>query len=146
MTEVTKNSRLFAVSSTTCSTLLAATHRHPGSTSPARPVSVPIRRPSDRSSVFTSFETGIYLYIAHTRYTHACGVWVVFLEYGGGAPGIFKSPVCTYNQSWTFVRFTLFFLPEQAWSEAPCIIYTGTLVHGRIVPGTRYLITHGPKM
>ena len=35
----------------------------------------------------------------HTRYTHACGVWVVFLEHGGGALGIFKSPVCTYLRS-----------------------------------------------
>ena len=47
-----------------------------------------------------------YIYIAnatryqvHTRYTHACGVWVVFLEHGGGALGIFKSPVCTYLRS-----------------------------------------------
>ena len=78
LADVTKNSRLFADNSTTCSTLLlAATHRHPASTSPARPVSVPIRHHSDKSSVFTSLETGIYLYIAHTRYTHACGVWVV---------------------------------------------------------------------
>ena len=29
-------------------------------------------------------------------------LWVVFLEHGGGALGIFKSPVCTYNQAWTF--------------------------------------------
>ena len=50
-----------------------------------------------------------YIYIAnatkyqvHTRYTHACGVWVVFLEHGGGALGIFKSPVSTYKQAWTF--------------------------------------------
>ena len=116
LADVTKNSRLFADNSTTCSTLLlAATHRHPASTSPARPVSVPIRHPSDKSSVFTSFETGIHLYIAHTRYAHACGVWVVFLEYGGGALGIFKSPVYTYNQSWTSVRFTLLilFLPTK---------------------------------
>ena len=35
----------------------------------------------------------------HTRYTHACGVWVVFMEHGGGALGIFESPVCTYNQA-----------------------------------------------
>ena len=78
LTDLTKNSRPFVFSSTTCFTLLlAATHRHPASTSPARSVSVPIRHPSDKSSVFTSFETGIYLCIAHTRYTHACGVWVV---------------------------------------------------------------------
>ena len=50
----------------------------------------------------------------HTWYTHARGVWVDFLEHGGGAPGIFKSPVGTENQSWTFVPFTLFFLPNQA--------------------------------
>ena len=40
-------------------------------------MSVPLRHPSDKSSVFTSFERGIYLCIAHTRYTHACGVWVL---------------------------------------------------------------------
>ena len=79
VTDVTKISRLFAVTSTTCPTLLlAATHRHPASTSPAHPVSVPIRHRSDKSSAVTSFETGIYLYIAHMGYTHACGVWVVF--------------------------------------------------------------------
>ena len=83
--------------------------RHPASTSPAHPVSVPVRHPSDKSSAVTSFETDIYLHRkcnkipqVHTRYTHACGVWVVFLENGGGALGIFKSPVCTYNQAWTF--------------------------------------------
>ena len=102
-----------------------STHRHPASTvnSPAHPVSVPIRHPGDKSSAVTSLETdtyyiyipGIQVFIAnatryqvHTRYTHACGVWVVFLEHGGGALGIFKPPVCTCNQSWTFVRFTLF--------------------------------------
>ena len=85
-----------------------STHRHPASTSPAHPVSVPIRHPSDKSSAVTSFETDIYLHRkcnknqAHTRYTHACGVWVLFLEHGGEALGIFKSPVCTYNQAWTF--------------------------------------------
>ena len=45
---------------------------------------------------------------------HARGVWVVFLEYGCGALGIFKSPAFTYNQSWRPFRFTLSFLPEQA--------------------------------
>ena len=86
-----------------------STHPHPASTidSPAHPVSVP-SHPSGKSSVVTSFETdtATYTYIAnttryqvHTRYTHACGVWVVFLEHGGGALGIFKSPVCTYLRS-----------------------------------------------
>ena len=60
VTDVTKNSRLYAVTSTTRSTpMLAATHRHAASSSPAHPVSVPIH-PSDKSSAFTSFETGIY--------------------------------------------------------------------------------------
>ena len=45
-------------------------------------------------------------YQVHTRSAHACGVWVVFLEHGGGALGIFKSPVCTYNQAWTFSSST----------------------------------------
>ena len=63
VTDVTKNSRLFIVTSSTCSTRLACcvfhTHRHPVSTSPTHPVSVPIRHASDKSSVVTSFETGI---------------------------------------------------------------------------------------
>ena len=29
-------------------------------------------------------------------------LWVVFLEHGGGGLGIFKSPVCTYNQAMDF--------------------------------------------
>ena len=36
-----------------------STHRHPASTNPAHPVSVPIRHPSDKSSAITSFETDI---------------------------------------------------------------------------------------
>ena len=77
-----------------------STHRHPANTNPAHPVSVSIRHPSDKSSAVTTFETDIYLrrkcnkipgtYAVHT---HACGVWVVSLEHGGGALGIFKSPV-----------------------------------------------------
>ena len=50
------------------------------------------------------------MYIANTRYqvhtyaVYSCvwRLWVVFLEHGGGALGIFKSPVWTYNQAWTF--------------------------------------------
>ena len=38
-----------------------STHRHPASTNPAHPVSVPIRHPSDNSSVVTSFEKDIYI-------------------------------------------------------------------------------------
>ena len=76
-----------------------STHRHPASTSPAHPVSVPIRHASDKSSVVTSFETGVCIHCKYNKipgayavYTHACRVWVVFLEYGCGALGIFKPP------------------------------------------------------
>ena len=72
-----------------------STNRHAASTGSAHPVSVPIRHPinSDKSSVVISFEAGIHehhtvhitRYQVHTRYTHACGVSVVFLEHGGGA-------------------------------------------------------------
>ena len=43
-----------------------------------------------------------------TRYINTYAVyscvwrlWVVFLEHGDVALGIFKSPVCTYNQAWS---------------------------------------------
>ena len=91
---------------------------HP-SRHPAHPVSVRLRHPRDKSSLVTSFKTDIYMYKSQVqykipgtsicaRYTHACGVRVVFLEHGGGALGIFKSPVCTCDQSimGTFVRLT----------------------------------------
>ena len=72
-------------------------------------MSLPIRHPGDKSSAVTSFETDIYLHrkcnkMPGTYAVYSC-VWrlgVVFLEHGGGALGIFKSPVCTYNQAWTF--------------------------------------------
>ena len=52
VTDVIQNSRLYAVTSTTCSTLLlAATHGHVASTSPAHPLSVLVRHPSDKGSV-----------------------------------------------------------------------------------------------
>ena len=57
-------------------------------------------------------ETDIYMHHKYrdTRYIHTLYVvyscvwrlWVVFLEHGGGALGIFKSPACIYNQAWTF--------------------------------------------
>ena len=80
------------------------------------------------------------VYIANTRYqvhtyaVYSCvwRLWGVFLEHGGGALGIFKSPVSTYNQSWTFVRFTFSFLSKRAAggvcrprSEAPCKLHVG---------------------
>ena len=95
-------------------------------------MSVPIRHPSDKSSAVTSFETDILvysIYIANaTRYpwyipgiSYMRGIlmrvaWVVFIEHGGGALGIFKSPVLHLQSSvdLLFVRFTLFFLPKQA--------------------------------
>ena len=123
VTDMTKNSRLLTVTSTKCFTLLFAvfftTHRHPASASPAHPVSVPIHA-SDERSVVTSFETRICIHREYNEipgtcavYTHAGGVWVVFLEYGCGALGIFKSPAFTYNQSWPPFRCTLFVLPKQ---------------------------------
>ena len=99
VTDVTKNSLLFAVSSATCSTLLKEpvpvfsppidmkqahlTVQHTQS------VSVPIRHPRDNErSIVTSFETDMYIYIANTRYqvhtyavysyVHACGVCGLF--------------------------------------------------------------------
>ena len=60
------------------------THRHPASTNPAQSVSVPSRHASDKSSVVTSFETGICIHRKYNKipctyaaYTHACGAWVV---------------------------------------------------------------------
>ena len=106
-------------------------------------MSVPIRHPSDKSYVLvvTSFETYVYIPVRHkynevpgTYAVYACvwRLWVVFLEHGGWALGIFKSRVCTYNQARTF------FFPLQtifpSWAsvaggvcrprrEAPCIYY-----------------------
>ena len=81
--DVTKSSRLFAVTSTICSTLLLAvcvfktafpTHPHPALV-PAHPVSVPIRYPSDKSSVVTSFETDMYI---HRKHNKIPGTYVVY--------------------------------------------------------------------
>ena len=55
------------------------THRHPASTNPAHPVSVPIRHPSDKSFAVTSFETSQmqqytrYIRVIPTRV--ACGLF-----------------------------------------------------------------------
>ena len=68
----------------------------------------------DKTYIYSEYSANAVRHEVHTLYIHTCGVWVVFLEHGGGALGIFKSPVCTYNQSWTFARFTLFFLPPKA--------------------------------
>ena len=118
VTDVTKNSRLFAVTSTTCSTLLlAATHRYPASTSSAHPVSVPIRHPRDKSSVFTSFETGIYLYIAHTGYTRCA--WRLGCFFWSKVAGLLafssRQLALTINHGPSSASHDfLFFLPEQA--------------------------------
>ena len=119
-----KNSRLFAVTSTTCSTPIkqlrtcvrvVAVFSPPIDIQEAlvqHTVSVPIRHPSDKSSVriVTSFEAD--LYIIHRKYNEIPGTSIYirgiimrvasvgfFLEHAGGALGIFKSPVCTYNQA-----------------------------------------------
>ena len=43
-------------------------------------------------------------YIRGTRvYSCVWRLWAVFLEHGGGALDIFKPPVCTCNQAWTFL-------------------------------------------
>ena len=47
-------------------------------------------------------DTRYTLYIRGILMTCVWRLWVVFLEHGGGALCIFKSPVCTYNQAWTF--------------------------------------------
>ena len=91
------------------------THRHLASTSPARPVPVWIRHPSDKSSAVTSFETDICIhiyYITYTLYniyrsqmqqdtTYLCGILTrvasVACFPGAWRRGSwhFKSPVCT---------------------------------------------------
>ena len=123
VTDATKTSRLFAVTSTTCSTpfetttnscCVFSTHRHQASTTVkhTQSVSVPIRHPSDKSSVYKLRDRHrLHIYIANTTryqvhtyavYSRVWRLWVVFLEHGGRALGIFKSPVCIYNQAWTF--------------------------------------------
>ena len=123
VTDVTKSSLLFAVSSDTCSTLVK---EHVPVFSPpidikqallivqyTQSVSVPIRNPSDKErSIVTRRQTCIYIHRkykipgAYIRGTlilrvRTCGwrLWVVFLEHGGGALGLFISPVRTYLQS-----------------------------------------------
>ena len=135
VTDVTRNRRLFVVTSTTCSTLfkelvvVTAVFSPPIDikhySSPAHTGSVRADSSSKRQRklcIVTSFETDLYTSQIHKIPGHTYAVfscvwrqWVVFLEHGGGALGIFKSPVCTYNQAWTFfVSFTLYFLPQQA--------------------------------
>ena len=138
-------------------------HRHPSIT-PAHPVSVPIRLPTESSAV-TSFETDIYsvyqvlyIYIAnatryqvHTRYTRACGVWVVTMAAGLLA---FSSRqfALTINQSWTFVRFTLYIVSVagRPRSEAPGIYTRNTstfiLSYFRTrFPRSGYWLTRNPR-
>ena len=50
-------------------------HRHPANTTPAHPVSVPIRHPSDKISAVTSFETFIYL---HRKCNKIPGTYAVY--------------------------------------------------------------------
>ena len=143
MTGVTKNSRLFAVTSTTCSTLLqqlvvtTAVFAPPIDIQQAlvqhtQSVSVPIRRPSDRSSVshklrdkhiYTSSTSQIH---QDTRYIYAvysC-VWILMRVASVGCfPGAWRRGPWHFqvaslhlqsSMDLLFVRFTLFLLPEQA--------------------------------
>ena len=113
---MTYNSRLFAVTSTTCSTLVLAVCVEPFF--PPIDIQQALIQHTQCTCRFVilatkalqsqgSRQTYIFThkctrYQVHTRYTHVCCVWVVFLEHGGGTLGIFKSPVCTYDQAWTF--------------------------------------------
>ena len=74
VTDVTKNSRLFTVASTTCSMLLklVAVFSPPIDIRHAlgqhtQSVSVPIRHPSDTSSVYSQASRQTYIYIANTQ-------------------------------------------------------------------------------
>ena len=96
------------------------------------PVSVPIRRPSDKRSVVTSFETDIiyiHIYIANTTITrYTLYEYVVYscvlrssCAHGTWRRGSwhFNSPVCTYLQSITdflSVSHTIYILPS-SWSK-----------------------------
>ena len=122
VTDATKTSRLFAVTSTTCSTpfetttnscCVFSTHRHQASTTVkhTQSVSVPIRHPSDKSSVYKLRDRHrLHIYIAnttryqvhiiHTRYAHACGVCGLFSwSMAARLLAFSKSPVCTYSQA-----------------------------------------------
>ena len=146
MTDVTKNSRHFAVASTTCSTLLLAVFFPPADIRQAlvQHTQCPCRfvmLATKALYVVTSFETGICLYRKYNIrpgtfavYTNACGVWVAHLEYGCGALGIFKSPAFTHNQAWIFIFPIHTISPSWASvrvaggvcrprSEAPCMTY-----------------------
>ena len=91
-------------------------------------VSVPIRHPSDKSSVriVTSFETYASTSYKHRKYNeipdtyavyYSCvgRLWVVFLEHGGGCLDISSRQFALTIKHGAFVfRFTLFFLPGHA--------------------------------
>ena len=106
MTDVTRNSCLFAVTSTDMShafertrssyCCVFSTHRHQASTAVKHTQSVcPCR------FVILATQESHKIPGAYGVYSCVWRLCVVFLEHGGGALGIFKSPVCTYNQAWT---------------------------------------------
>ena len=113
-----------------------STHRHPASANnPAHPAVCPCRfviLATHALQSQASRQTYIYIanatrYQVHTRYTHACGVWVVFLEHGGGALGIFKSQFAlTINRMNLSLSASHYFQASVAGglcrprSEAPC--------------------------
>ena len=138
---MTRNSRPFAVTSTTCSTLLnelvvvtAAVFSPPIDTKQALHSSTPSQcvrddssssRLKKESSGYSQASRQTYIGITNTRYQvytfavysmrDACGeLWVVFLEHGGVALGILKLPVCTNNQAWIFSLSVSHHFPSRA--------------------------------
>ena len=126
---MTKNSRLFAVNSTTCSTLLeelVAVFSRPIDIRQAlvQHTQCPCRFVilATKNALYSRKLRDGHIYIAntryqvHTRYTHACSVCGLFSWSMAAGLLAFSSRqfALTINQSWTFVRFTLFFLPKQA--------------------------------
>ena len=108
MTDVTKNSRLIAVTSSTCSTLLLAmcvkTVFPPIDVQHTqRPCRFVVQETSALSQSQASRQTYKCIacttrYPVHMRYPHAYGVRVVFLGHGGGALGIFYLPaLCVFK-------------------------------------------------
>ena len=109
---MTRNSHLLAATPTTSSTLLLLCacflncflHPSSSSTRVVRADSThPINR--DKKALYDSHRlihrkhAVLQQYAVYIRFTHACGVLVVFLQHCDGARGFFKSPVCTYDQA-----------------------------------------------
>ena len=133
VSDVTYNSRLFAVTSTTYSTqllLCLLIDIQQSLVQHTQSVSVPIRHPSDKSSAWSqaSRQTDIYMYNANTtcqlrttRYTHdmrvasVCGLFSWSMAAGFVSFSSRQFALTQYiKHGLFFFRFTVFFLPEQA--------------------------------